>query len=80
MAQTPQILTRVVHWLPPYAPDLHPEAGSHGHVKQPLRHAQSSGAGELRTRGDRGLARLRRRPDLILGFFRHAGLNVNQLW
>jgi hypothetical protein len=29
---------------------------------------------------DRGLAGLRRPPDLILGFFRHAGLEVNQLW
>jgi hypothetical protein len=29
---------------------------------------------------DRGFARLRQRPDLILGFFRHAGLSVTQLW
>ena len=69
-----------VHWLPPYAPDLNPEEGCHGHVKQHLRNAQPSGASELRAGVDRGFARLRRRPDLILGFFRHAGLHVNQLW
>ena len=69
-----------VHWLPPYAPDLNPEEGCHGHVKQHLRHAVPTGVGDLRAQIDRGLARLRRRPDLILGCFQHAGLKVNQLW
>jgi DDE superfamily endonuclease len=69
-----------VHWLPPYAPDLNPEAGCHGNVKQHLRNAMPADVGDLRAGVDRGLARLRRRPDLILGFFRHAGLDVNQLW
>jgi transposase len=68
-----------VHWLPPYAPDLNPEEGCHGNVKQHLRHAAPIGVGNLRAQVDRGFARLRRRPDLILGFFRHAGLDVNQL-
>jgi transposase len=69
-----------VHWLPPYAPDLNPEEGCHGHVKQHLRHALPTNVSELRAGVDRGFARLRRRPDLILGFFRHARLHVNQLW
>jgi transposase len=69
-----------VHWLPPYAPDLNPEEGCHGHVKPHLRHTLPSSVSDLRAGVDRGCARLRRRPDLILGFFRHAGLNVNQLW
>ena len=69
-----------VHWLPPYAPDLNPEEGCHGNVKQHLRNALPCGVSDLRAGVDRGFARLRRRPDLILGFFRHAGLNVNQLW
>jgi transposase len=69
-----------VHWLPPYAPDLNPEEGCHGHVKQHVRNALPCGVSDLRAGVDRGLARLRRRPDLILGCFRHAGLNVNQLW
>jgi transposase len=69
-----------VHWLPPYAPDLNPEEGCHGNIKQHLRNALPTSVGELRAGVDRGLARLRQCPDLILGFFRHAGLNVNQLW
>jgi transposase len=69
-----------VHWLPPYAPELNPEEGCHGHVKQHLRNAVPSGVSDLRAQIDRGFARLRRCPDLILGFFQHAGLKVNQLW
>jgi DDE superfamily endonuclease len=69
-----------VRWLPPYAPDLNPEEGCHGNVKQHLRHALPTSVGDLRAGVDRGFARLRQCPDLILGFFRHAGLNVNQLW
>ncbi len=69
-----------VHWLPPYAPDLNPEEGCHGNIKQHLRNAAPLNSSDLRTQVDRGFARLRRRPDLILGFFRHAGLDVNQLW
>jgi transposase len=69
-----------VEWLPPYAPDLNPEEGCHGNVKQSLRHVTPMTINELRIQVDRGFARLRHRPDLILGFFRHAGLDVNQLW
>jgi transposase len=69
-----------LEWLPPYAPDLNPEEGCHGHVTQHLRHAAPTNTREIRIPVDRGFARLRQRPDLILGFFRHAGLHVNQLW
>ena len=69
-----------VEWLPPYAPDLNPEEGCHGNVKQYLRNATPMTTNELRIQVNRGFARLRHRPDLILGFFRHAGLDVNQLW
>ena len=69
-----------VEWLPPYAPDVNPEEGCHGNVKQHLRNAISESLSAIRTQVDRGFARLRRRPDLLLGFFRHAGLAVNQLW
>jgi transposase len=68
-----------VHGLPPYAPDLNPEEGCHGNVKQHLRNAVPTSISDLRAGVNRGFARLRRRPDLILGCFRHAGLNVNQL-
>jgi hypothetical protein len=66
-------------WLPPYAPDLNPEEGCHGNVKQHLRNAAPVNTHDIRTQVDRGFARPRHRPDLLLGFFRHAGLNVNQL-
>jgi hypothetical protein len=69
-----------VAWLPPYAPDLNPEEGCHGHVTQYLRNAAPANARAVRAQVDRGFARIRRRPDLILGLFRHAGLHVNQLW
>ena len=69
-----------VEWLPPNAPDLNPEEGCHGNVKQHLRKAIPESLSALRAQVDRGCARLRRRPDLLLGFFRHAGLAVNQLW
>jgi len=68
-----------VEWLPPYAPDLNLEEGCHGHIKQHLRNAAPATTHDLRVQMHRGFARLRRRPDLILGFFRHAGLSVNQL-
>ena len=68
-----------VEWLPPYAPDLHPEEGCHGNIKQHLRNATPATPHDLRVQVDRGFARLRRRPDLIIGFFRQAGLSVNQL-
>ena len=28
-----------VEWLPPYAPEVNPEEGGHGHITQPLRNA-----------------------------------------
>ena len=69
-----------LEWLPPYAPDLNPEEGCHGNVKQHLRHAIPESLSAIRAQVDRGFARLRRRPDLLRGFFRYAGLTVNQLW
>jgi len=69
-----------VAWLPPYAPDLNPEEGCHGQVKQRLRNATPVNTQDIRTQVDRGVARLRHRPDLLLGFFRHAGLHVTQRW
>ncbi len=68
-----------VEWRPPYAPAVNPEEGCHGHITQHLRNAAPATPHDLRVQVDRGFARLRRRPDLILSFFRHAGLAVNQL-
>lgn len=70
----------VVEWLPPYAPELNPEEYCHGNVKKRLKNATPANVQEIRRMLDRGFARLRRRPDLLLGFFHEAGLSVKQLW
>lgn len=59
----------VVEWLPPYAPELNPEEYCHGNVKKRLKNATPANVQEIRRMLDRGFARLRRRPDLLLGFF-----------
>ncbi len=69
-----------VEWLPRCAPELNPEENCHGHVKTYLRNLTPHKVSALRQYVDRGFARLRRRPDLILGFFHHAGLTVKELW
>lgn len=77
LATHPDIL---VEWLPPYAPEVNPEEYCHGNVKQHLKNWAPDHATEIRHRVNDGFARLRRRPDLLLSFFHHAGLVVNQLW
>ena len=68
-----------VELLPAYAPELNPEEYCHGNVKQHLRNARPSNKFEICSMLDRGFARLRRRPDLLLGFFHAAGIPVRQL-
>jgi transposase len=72
----PEIL---VEQLPAYAPQLNPEEYCHGNVKQRLKNARPESKEEIRSLLDRGFARLRHRPDLLLGFFHNAGLSVRQL-
>jgi transposase len=76
LAEHPEI---AVERLPSYAPELNPEEECHGDVKQGMRNAAPETEAEIRERADRGFARLRRRPDLLLSFFRHAGLRVKRL-
>lgn len=76
LAQHPEIYEEL---LPPYAPELNAEEYCHGNVKQHLRNARPADKSEIRSMLDRGFARLRRRPDLLLSFFRAAGLHVRQL-
>lgn len=66
-------------FLPPYAPELNAEEYCHGNVKQHLRNARPAHKEEIRSMLNRGFARLRRRPDLLLSFFHAAGLHVRQL-
>ena len=66
--------------LPKYAPELNPEEYCHGNVKACLANATPTDKQEMRKHLDRGFARLRRRPDLLLSFVHAAGLAVKQLW
>ena len=68
-----------VEWLPAYAPELNPEEGCHGNVKDGMKGATPETEREIREQANRGFARLRRRPDLLLGFFHHAGLRIKRL-
>lgn len=77
LAEHPEI---IVEWLPRYAPELNPEEFCHGNVKERAKNALPANKEELRRVVDRGFARLRRRPDLLLSFFHLAGLALNQLW
>jgi len=63
-----------VEWLPPYAPNLNPEELCHGNVKVQLRGAMPESTPELRRLVNQGFARLRRRPETLIAFFHHAGL------
>ena len=70
----------VVEWLPPYAPELNAEEYCHGNVKERMRNQRPDTVEEIEEEVSRGFNRLRRRPDLMLSFFHHAGLSVNQLF
>jgi transposase len=76
LREHPEIL---IEELPAYAPQLNPEEYCHGNVKQHLRNACPTSKQEIRSMLNRGFARLRRRPDLLLSFFHAAGLSVRQL-
>ena len=66
--------------LPGYAPELNPEEYCHGNVKHRLKNAIFRSKLEIRYGLDRGFSRLRKRPDILLGCFQHAGLKLKQLW
>jgi transposase len=69
-----------VELLPAYAPELNPEEYCHGNVKQGLKNARPTCESEMRSMLDRGFARLRHRPGLLLTFFHRAGrLSVRKL-
>jgi transposase len=70
----------IVEPLPKYAPELNPEEYCHGNVKRHLANVTPEDRQQMRRFLDRGFARLRRRPDLLLGFIHAAGLSVRQLW
>ncbi len=69
-----------VEWLPGYAPEINPEEYCHGNAKKHLKNATPADKRQVRQMLDREFARIRRRPDLIPGFFHRAGLTVRRLW
>jgi transposase len=69
-----------VEYLPAYAPELNPEEYCHGNVKHRMKNAILNSKVEIRSRLDQGFSRLRKRPNILLGCFHHAGLKLNQLW
>ena len=68
-----------VEWLPPYAPEMNPEEYCHGNVKEQIRNSTPESVEEMQQQVDRGFNRLRKHPDLLLSFFRYAGLGVKRL-
>lgn len=72
----PEIL---VEPLPKYAPELNPEEYCHGAVKARFANATPADMRDMRQLLGQGFSRLRRRPDLLLGFIHAAGLPVKQL-
>jgi len=69
-----------IETLPAYAPELNPEEYCHGHAKQRAKNHTASSVVAMRKFIDRDFSSLRRRPDLLLSFFHHAGLALKQLW
>ena len=77
LAKHPEIQ---VACLPAYAPEVNPEEFCHGNVKRSIKNSVFLSKQEIRKKLDKRFAALRRRPDVLLGCFHHAGLYLNQLW
>jgi len=69
-----------VEYLPAYAPELNPEEYCHGNVKRHMKNSIFHSKLEIRNSLNKGFSRLRKRRDILLGFFHLAGLKLNQLW
>jgi hypothetical protein len=65
---------------PKYAPEVNPEEHCHGNVKARVANMAPADQMDLRRFLDRGFARRRRRPDLVLNFVHAAGPTVRPLW
>lgn len=68
-----------VAYLPAYAPELNPEEQCNACVKRAMENALPGSVAELHRLARREFRRLQHRPELIISFFRHAGLSVTQL-
>lgn len=65
-----------IEYLPPYAPELNPEEYCHGNVKRRMKNGVYRSKAEIRKNLDAGFARLRKRQDILIGCFQHAGLDL----
>ena len=65
-----------IEFLPACTPELNPEEFCHGHVKRRLTNSVFLATAKIRPTLDRGFARLRRPPDLLLACFHQAGLSL----
>jgi transposase len=63
-------------YLPAYAPELNPEEQCNALVKRVMANALPGSVDDLHRLARREFSRLKRRPEMITSFFRHAGLSV----
>ncbi len=63
-------------YLPAYAPELNPEEQCNALVKRAMENALPGSVADLHRLARREFGRLQRRPEMIVSFFRHAGLSV----
>ena len=65
-----------VAYLPAYAPELNPEEQCNAWVKRAMENALPGSIAALHQLARREFRRLQHQPDMIVSFFRHAGLSV----
>jgi transposase len=74
IAAHPQDYT--VAYLPAYAPELNPEKQCNAFVKRAMENVLPGSVADLHRLARREFVRLQHRPEMIVSFFRHAGLSV----
>ncbi len=67
-----------VVYLPAYAPELNPEEQRNAFVNRAMENARPGSAADLHRLACLEFARLQRRPEVIVSFFRHVGLAVTE--
>jgi transposase len=65
-----------VAYLPAYAPELNPEEQCNAVVKRAMANALPGSVADLHRLARREFCRLQGQPEMIVSFFRHAGLSV----